>query len=281
MQLADAAMRCSLAASLAYLTPAQRAATRREWRHTGPFVRTDPGQEYASRLARDFTFAEEVREPSLEASATIFESTVRGEEELMVAFRGSTAIRNFRSMFAVGFTPLNGDPSCKVHTGYHEASLKLYEQLLPAIERRAVERITFTGHSYGGGTATLCALMHSPDQLVTFSAPQIGDDAFATKFDATPMGERTFHLVHDADPVLQQNRPLWDALGYAHTGRVVRCSSSKAVLFEERASGSEESGSGVAWNLVDHCRYLGTYMGPRIGKIRWTKYLKPNYSPRG
>ena len=273
-QLVSSALTCSLAASLAYLTPVQLAAARKEWRHTGPFTADAVGSEYAGRLAADFTFAEQIQVP-LQASATIFESV--DSDELCVAFRGSTGAENFKSMFALNLVPLDGnDASAKVHSGYQTASLQLYEKLMPALERRGAARVVFTGHSYGGGTATLCALYHEPDRLLTFSAPLVGDVDFASKFDAALSGEeRVVHLVHDADPVLQQNRPLWDALGYVHTGRVVRCSPDSPLLYND----DDEPGSAIAWNFADHCRYLGTYLGPRAETIKWRRLLKPNFRP--
>ena len=105
MRLTDQAVQLSLAASLAYLTPAQQfAAARRERRHTGPFTADVPGQAYASRL--DYAFVEQVLEPRLQASASIFES--KAEDAVCVAFRGSTSLHNFRSMFALQLVPLDG-----------------------------------------------------------------------------------------------------------------------------------------------------------------------------
>jgi len=179
-------------------------------------------------------------------------------------------------MFDLGLVPLDGgaDTNAKVHKGYQEAASQLYAKLLPALERRAAGHVVFTGHSYGGGTSTLCALYHQPDELLTFSAPLVGDAAFARTFDATLGENRTVHLVHDADPVLQQNKPLWAALGYEHTGRVVRCSPTEPVIFGEDSSAA----GGLAWNFLDHCSYLGTYLGPRAPKVRWPKF-KPVYRP--
>ena len=174
MRLVEKALSCSLAASLAYLSPQQLRATRREWKHTGPFTST-AGAEYAGSLSADYSFVEQVECPTLRASASIFESSSTGD--VCVAFRGSTGLRNFRSMFSLGLVPLADDPQsdAKVHDGYQEASLQLYELLKPALERRASSdgRLTFTGHSYGGGTATLCALYAQPDELITFSAPRV------------------------------------------------------------------------------------------------------------
>lgn len=270
MRLIDNALRCSLAASLAYLSPTQLVAARRAWRHSGLFTSVRDGSEYAGRLATDFTFAEQVVEPSTQASATIFRSEAG---EACVAFRGSTSMQNFRSMFALDLVPLDSDLSIKVHRGYQEASARLYELLEPALERVGPERVVFTGHSYGGGTATLCALYHEADTLITFSAPRVGDAAFARTFDATPLGANTAHLVHDEDPVLRQNQPLWDALGYSNVGRVVRCSATQPLLLDT----ADAPPAGVAWNPLSHCRYLGTYMGPRTREFKWK--LKPNYTP--
>ena len=61
-------------------------------------------------------------------------------------------------------------------------------------------------------------------ELVTFAGPRIGDSAFAASFDRA-LGEQTVHLVHDLDPVLAQNQPLWNALGFVPTGQLVRCCS--------------------------------------------------------
>ena len=274
MRLIDRALGCSLAASLAYLSPTQLSAARREWRHTGPFTANTAGQAYANRLK--YSFSEQVIDPRLRASASIFEST--DEDAVIVAFRGSTSIQNFRTMFTLNLVPLVGSNDAKVHAGYQEASKRLYELLQPVLERRtrSETRVYFTGHSYGGGTATLCALYHQPDELLTFSAPLLGDEAFADAFDMTPaakasaeskmarLGERTVHFQHAKDPLLQQNQLLWRALGYAHTGRVVGCLPHQARLLEEVAGSSTD---GPAWNIFEHCHYLDTYMGPRLAEL--------------
>ena len=161
--LVERAVTCSLAASLAYLSPGQLAATRRQWRHTGPALTAPPGQRYAARLAKDYTFAEQVLDPTLQASCTIFES----EDELCVAFRGATSARNLRSTLSERLVPLDAaEPDgARTHEGYCEASLRLYERLQPALERRgaSARRVVFTGHAYGGGTAALSNPSSNPD----------------------------------------------------------------------------------------------------------------------
>ena len=56
-------------------------------------------------------------------------------------------------------------------------------------------------------------------ELVTFAGPRVGDAPFASSFDAALGKQTTTNLYHDLDPVLAQNQPLWDALGFVHAGR--------------------------------------------------------------
>lgn len=136
-----------------------------------------------------------------------------------------------------------------------EASLRLHQLLAPLLDH---ERETvFVGHSYGGGTSTMCALLH-PDvsELVTFAGPRVGDAAFASQFDSR-LGKATTHFVHDDDPVLAQNQPLWNGLGYVHTGTLVRCSSKEPKLLAP----NEERRWLPPWNFADHACYLGTSLG--------------------
>lgn len=241
IMLLETALRYSLAASLAYQHPSKLAAG---------------DATYARQLAPHLTFAQQITVDDLCASATIFDET--NGNGVVVAFRGSTALRNYQSMFNLGLAPsrLGGDSAGRIHRGYQEASLRLYSKLSPILERRSPAHTAFVGHSYGGGTSTICAMMHKPDELVTFAGPRVGDAAFASQFDSV-LGSRTTHIVHDLDPVLAQNQLLWDLLGFVHTGQIVRCSSDQPRLLRE----GEELG-GIPLNFADHAQYLGTRMGP-------------------
>ena len=245
--LVETALRYSLAASLAYL-PLERLAAGRS--------------DYAQRLSPHLKFAEQVTIDELAASCTIFEGSEGGAHagETLVAFRGSTRFRNYQSMFNLGLVQSRLAPgSGRVHNGYQEASEQLYERLAPVLDRRAPSRTVFVGHSYGGGTATMCALLHSSpvNELVTFAGPRVGDATFANSFDAVH-GATTTHLVHDLDPVLAQNQPLWNALGFVHTGRILRCSATEPRLLDD-----DDERTGLPLNFADHAKYLGTFIGPR------------------
>jgi pimeloyl-ACP methyl ester carboxylesterase len=239
----DAAVQYSLAASCSYL-PADRLAS-----GTG---------EYLRRLAPSLAYSAQLTVDALCASATVFEFA--DEDAVLVAFRGSVSARNYQSMLQLGLCPslLSQGDSGRVHRGYQEASLRLYSRLKSFLERRRPARTIFVGHSYGGGTATMCGLLHSADEVCTFAGPRLGDARFAAAYNAR-LGGATTHLIHDLDPVIAQNQPLWDALGYVHTGRVVRCAADAPLLLPE-----ERRGRGIPWNFGDHARYLGTFMGPRV-----------------
>jgi hypothetical protein len=211
----DTLVRYSLATSLAYVSPDRLAA----------------GQtEYAQRLSPQLLFSEQCTVDELSASCTVFAGVDR-PDDCVVAFRGSTALRNYASMFNLRLVPSRIGGEGKVHAGYQEASLRLYERLAPILERRsaaAAGRLVFVGHSYGGGTATMCARLHAAanqgapgavSEVVTFAGPRVGDAAFASSFDAALGEQATTNLYHDLDPVLAQNQPLWDALGFVHAGR--------------------------------------------------------------
>mmetsp|Transcript_7254 Transcript_7254/g.23871 ORF Transcript_7254/g.23871 Transcript_7254/m.23871 type:complete len:262 (-) Transcript_7254:175-960(-) len=142
----DAAVGYSLAASLAYSPPAE--------------LRRGSGG-YQQRLAQRLAFSQQVEVDRLRASATLFE--MEEQDGVCVAFRGSTDLKNYLSMFNLFFEPsrLGTAKGGRVHRGYQEASLELYDRLSPLLASRQPQRLAFIGHSYGGGTATLCALAHA------------------------------------------------------------------------------------------------------------------------
>ena len=84
----DAAVGYSLAASLAYSPPAE--------------LRRGSGG-YQQRLAPRLAFSQQVEVDRLRASATLFE--MEEQDGVCVAFRGSTDLKNYLSMFNLFFEP--------------------------------------------------------------------------------------------------------------------------------------------------------------------------------
>lgn len=101
--------------------------------------------------------------------------------------QGSDSLASWKANLAFDPVPFEGT-RVKVHRGVYEASLALYDTLLPYVEefaehnKRRAFRLAFTGHSLGGSLATVVVLLlnvRRPDlaQYVepvwTFGAPHV------------------------------------------------------------------------------------------------------------
>ena len=122
----DAAVGYSLAASLAYSPPAE--------------LRRGSGG-YPQRLAPRLAFSQQVEVDRLRASATLLE--MEEQDGVCVAFRGSTDLKNYLSMFNLFFEPsrLGTAKGGRVHRGYQEASLELCARLSPLLASRQPQRL--------------------------------------------------------------------------------------------------------------------------------------------
>jgi len=223
-----------------------------------------PYSKYSSGLR----YVAQVEDPASLAGATILSC----DDRVIIACRGSASLPNFRTNLNVGPAPLitaaGPHPTAKVHAGFQAAAQQLWERLEPLLPSG---ELLVTGHSLGGGTATLLALYAREAgrdaELLTVAGPRLGNGAFATVLRES--GPLAAHLVHDEDAVLNSNVELWDRLGFEHVGKVVRCDMSVARIYGEQEAGAQSSGlpSGppsLKGILVDHCRYLGVYIGVRI-----------------
>ncbi|KAG7363725.1 lipase class 3 [Nitzschia inconspicua] len=158
---------------------------------------------------------------------------------------------------------------------------------------KTVPRLVFTGHSLGAATALLCAVQYSMSSsgqrnnnnnndpkigvssIITFGGPRLVNNALAQYWqqhcfrqscddDYNDDGNGIpliINLIHSKDPILQQNQPLWDALGFAVVGREMVCASDQPKTFNNETTLDK---SVVAFNFWDHCMYLGTFVGPRL-----------------
>ena len=199
--LLDKALLASRACSLAFLPPS-----------------AIPSSPYA----KDLRCIAQVEDPESLAGATI----LKHGDSCIIACRGSASVRNFRTNFNVGPVALESADGAaarsgaKVHNGFQRASKELWRQIEPRLPRTA-KSLVITGHSLGGGTATLIALRAQAaglaPELVTVAGPRLGNAAFAAHF--REQCSEAVHLYHDDDDVLKSNRELWDNLGFEHVGR--------------------------------------------------------------
>lgn len=224
-----------------------------------------PKSPYSSELS----CVGQVEDPDSLAGATVFTAA---NGDVVIACRGSASLRNFRTNFRIGPVPLvtaDGEkhPSALVHEGFQDAGRQLWLLLEPLLP--ATGRVLVTGHSLGGGTAhflTLFATAAGRDaSLVTVAGPRLGNAAFAEC--VAQSGADVTHLLHSDDEVIKSNAKLWDDLGFCHAGTVVRCDKDAPRLYDEAGpvltDSLDPSKVSLRGVLVDHCRYLGVYIGVR------------------
>lgn len=185
-----------------------------------------------------------------------------------------------------------------VHEGFQEASVGLWRQLGPplleTLRRQpfddTITDVVFTGHSLGAATALLCAVHYSACQndknmagayltpkIVTFGGPKLCNGSLARYLRNGPLeGSDILHLVHSQDPVLVNNERMWKQMGFENVGIEMQCDPKTPTVYCDEddeqcavdASGAPPPrprlGVNVAWNIVNHCNYMGVFVGPRV-----------------
>lgn len=185
-----------------------------------------------------------------------------------------------------------------VHDGFQSASVGLWKELSQPLEKllnngdndETTMEIVFTGHSLGAATALLCATHYNashknkhlpsssssssssmsplsppPPSIITFGGPKLCNSILARHLRKDALeGWNILHLVHSKDPVLANNQVLWEKLGFEDVGIELECDPNSPIVFDAEEKVPEKSlFGGFAWNIVDHCKYMGVFVGPR------------------
>ncbi|KFY71565.1 hypothetical protein V499_08225 [Pseudogymnoascus sp. VKM F-103] len=145
-------------------------------------------------------------------------STVR--QEIVLAFRGSSSIRNFLTDLNFGYVNF-GCSGCSAHAGFATAWYEPRSAILAALKTTRAQypsyKIVITGHSLGGAVATLAAgdlrSQGYAADLYTYGSPRVGNGAFASWVSAQP--GVTARVTHVNDPV--PRLPPMLIAGYRHT----------------------------------------------------------------
>jgi triacylglycerol lipase len=147
-----------------------------------------------------------------------------GEEDVVVAFRGTRSLRNFVTDVCARRAECRGGPrEAEVHEGFQQALNSIYDALYPAAAELAGgtegARMWITGHSLGGALAKLfaarCKLRIAG--VYTFGEPRVGNAGFRDYYNAL-LKSCTFRVVDGEDFI---TRIPWLLGAYRHCGTEV------------------------------------------------------------
>lgn len=213
-----------------------------------------------------------------QSGATIFRASDDVDSvkhKLVVACRGSATLTNFATNLNFNLVPATQlsqssvPKNAMVHGGFQTASLGLWRELSKPLKEHldsSTTEIIYTGHSLGAATALLCSTHFNASfkegpklSIVTFGGPKLCNSALASYLrNEALIGCHIIHLVHSQDPVLANNKRLWDSLGYESVGTELECDPHSPVVLtvvEGAIKYPPEFGK-FAWNIVDHCNYM-------------------------
>jgi hypothetical protein len=234
----------------------------------------------------------QVVDPQTESGATIFlDGSLPDSRRLVIAFRGSANPKNFGTNLKLNLVPATRlsqvvPDKAMVHEGFQEASLCLWRRLGPQLmdvlkekDKRNISQVVFTGHSLGAATALLCGVHYNAAKaassditteylpaIVTFGGPKLCNGELARHIRNEALeGWNILHLVHDKDPVLANNKKLWDKLGFENVGIEMQVDPNAPTVFTDDDVRKPRAIFGnFAWNILDHCKYMGIFVGPRL-----------------
>ena len=103
----------------------------------------------------------------------------------------------------------------KAHQGFANGIEKLVPNVVADLARVPEHKhVIYTGHSLGGALATLLAVAHKPDELVTFGAPRVAGPELADV-----LADVEYHRIVTNWDLVRWLPPNLPFLPYAHTGK--------------------------------------------------------------
>ncbi|EDU49952.1 lipase precursor [Pyrenophora tritici-repentis Pt-1C-BFP] len=138
---------------------------------------------------------------------------------IVVSFRGSSSLDNWRTNLDMDVTQTKLCDDCTAHRGFWQSWLDAKDRVMPAVQQAAASfpqyKITVTGHSLGAAIATLAAANMRHDgytvALYNFGSPRIGGAKISNYITNQPGGN--YRVTHWNDPIPRV--PLL-TMGYVH-----------------------------------------------------------------
>lgn len=138
------------------------------------------------------------------------------KEGCLITVRGSTSAAEWLEdlRFSQDSGAIKGCPSCKVHHGFHDEWMKLWEagirDLLHANgckPNNPAQHIYITGHSLGGAIATLGAMLLKADGYtiggaISFEAPRVGNAEFQEFYNQELSSALLYRVTYHKDVVV-------------------------------------------------------------------------------
>ncbi|KAH6845495.1 Alpha/Beta hydrolase protein [Chaetomium sp. MPI-CAGE-AT-0009] len=129
------------------------------------------------------------------------------DKKIVVAFRGSTSVRNWIADFIFIQVPCDLGSGCLAHTGFYaswgEVASRVLDGIRAATKANPTYKVVVTGHSLGGAVATLAtAYIRKAGiaaDLYTYGSPRVGNLPFVEYI--TKQAGAEYRITHTDDPV--------------------------------------------------------------------------------
>lgn len=204
-------------------------------------------------IPRDMVYKQTIRGDSNEASRLVFKvmgqitaNVYEKNGQLIIAFKGTSTLGDFiTDVNAFKSTSANTIiPNAKgnVHSGFLAAYGSIRKELKQIIDANPDKKVLFTGHSLGGALATLAGAEFTNNaRVITYGAPQVGDDAFVDAYTT-----QTDRVVHSSDPVTFMN------VKYNHTTQTVWDLSDNKSSFIDISQHGRDNYAHNSLNAIDN-----------------------------
>jgi hypothetical protein len=189
-----------------------------------------------------------------------------GDQVISVSFRGSASLNNWiTTNLDVDSDPYPRCEDCRVHSGFYEAAVAVFPDVLAEVQRlRSLHpgfKVVVAGHSLGGALSHITALELEAAgignlELYTYGSPRVCNTELAEYSTARlPSASR---ITHDKDIVVHTPGSIF----YTHMGGEWHQPDDYVELVECFGLEDEEcSFQYVFTSIEDHMEYLGVEMG--------------------